>query len=1256
MGSGCVLLSCAPSSSKSQTLETQAAWRSSRALSAARASARSRWLRKRGATPASAEKTNGGAGARAFFAELLFFAKPGLASDAALVARACASVARRGDGRETARDSAGDARGNGAAAEATRASWRALLAADVETAEDSARATLVASRVVAFAFSALGEHAEAALGANEAWALAWAVLALTDESEALSRDASRTFEPGRGNCEKRSVSARALRRGGAAERLRAASARRPRCAATARLLEVLWTRVARRYGDEPKNTAGVGIDRRVPDADATSFAVQLLSLPRAWRRGGDPVTAWHASVAALHALTRASGRVRFPDPPESEDRRRGHGGYAAAWALGNLVEGAGVGLAAVGKVSRAERRRAATRFAESAASLLRQLPPGTTLWTRDAEAIASIASEAREAGVPEAEGGRPSDGTGVAETDDGGFVDGVAPMDSEDAAETNAVASSDFSDSDGSSLASDDEVDEVDEGARRAATRRRRRGAGSNGTGSAFPLGLRSVHPGARAQIVSALEPGFLKMLVDACLVDGAETATHGDEGDHGFAVSVDSADAGDPAAPTTRAAASEAGARAVSSFVAALAARLRSADRGALMSSLAFGTPFIARAWRVYSRFCEARRWPKEDGFFPTRGSERERFGAPNAAGVAPPFGSRLKTASGAGSSYTVTPNARWMTALGVFASAYGTFLLTGDDEEFAKRGKPLPAAETPALVATLRDALWHALWVEASDDAPPEARRDDDDDNDEDAFASRAFTTRSLARALAQVHDRNGRLGLVDPSLFHAPELFASGGGSAADGFLVEAAADLGAGASARRRDSRAGRRRGRAAELLRRGPALVPFDARVRWFAAGIARDRAESVGLRGGGAAEFLGIAPEHHVTVTRGRVFDDAMDQLGPAVFAADAAKWRVANPGVRPPGSLKGTVRVRFLNQHGVEEPGVDGGGLFKDFLGALVREAFDAKAGLFAETPDLTLYPNPASETACGADHLRRLEFLGAVLGKAVYEGILVDVPLAGFFLAKLRDGRPPELNDLATLDGETYRHLLSLKTLAPADVASLGLDFTATDQSRYASRRGDAHASVELVPGGGDVAVTAANRGRYVHLMAHHLLHRQIKKQSAAFVRGFRSLIEPETLRVFAPAELRLLISGAGGGLNVADLAACTVYSGGYFAEHPTIAMLWRILDGFSRDDQRAFLRFVTACPNTPLLGFSQLAPSFCVHRAGMGGGLEAPEASADTDRLPTAATCMNMLKLPPYASEETAREKLLLAIHSESGFDLS
>ena len=87
-------------------------------------------------------------------------------------------------------------------------------------------------------------------------------------------------------------------------------------------------------------------------------------------------------------------------------------------------------------------------------------------------------------------------------------------------------------------------------------------------------------------------------------------------------------------------------------------------------------------------------------------------------------------------------------------------------------------------------------------------------------------------------------------------------------------------------------------------------------------------------------EAFGLSPENHVVATRGRVFEDAVEQLGPAVFRADRAAFAAQYPDRPPPGDLRGIVRVRFLNQHGVEEPGVDGGGLFKDFLGALVAEA----------------------------------------------------------------------------------------------------------------------------------------------------------------------------------------------------------------------------------------------------------------------------------------------------------------------------
>ena len=43
-------------------------------------------------------------------------------------------------------------------------------------------------------------------------------------------------------------------------------------------------------------------------------------------------------------------------------------------------------------------------------------------------------------------------------------------------------------------------------------------------------------------------------------------------------------------------------------------------------------------------------------------------------------------------------------------------------------------------------------------------------------------------------------------------------------------------------------------------------------------------------------------------------------------------------------------------------------------------------------------------------------------------------------------------------------------------------------------------------------------------------------------------------------------------------------------------------------------------------------------------------------DVDRLPSASTCYNMLKLPNYRRASTLKEKLLYAITSNAGFELS
>ena len=67
--------------------------------------------------------------------------------------------------------------------------------------------------------------------------------------------------------------------------------------------------------------------------------------------------------------------------------------------------------------------------------------------------------------------------------------------------------------------------------------------------------------------------------------------------------------------------------------------------------------------------------------------------------------------------------------------------------------------------------------------------------------------------------------------------------------------------------------------------------------------------------------------------------------------------------------------------------------------------QGFDPNAALFAATSDNKLYPNPAAGAMVG-EAPQLLDFLGRMLGKALFEGILLELPLAGFFLKQLRPG----------------------------------------------------------------------------------------------------------------------------------------------------------------------------------------------------------------------------------------------------------
>lgn len=105
------------------------------------------------------------------------------------------------------------------------------------------------------------------------------------------------------------------------------------------------------------------------------------------------------------------------------------------------------------------------------------------------------------------------------------------------------------------------------------------------------------------------------------------------------------------------------------------------------------------------------------------------------------------------------------------------------------------------------------------------------------------------------------------------------------------------------------------------------------------------------------------------------------------------------------------------------------------------------------------------------------------------------------------------------------------------------------------------------------------------------------------------------------------------------------------GYDEDHPTIQFFWQVVAAFTPQQQHKLLQFVTGTDSVPLLGFSQLEPRFCIQLSHV--DRDSDEANSD---LPTASTCMNLLKLNPFLDPVLMREKLLYAIENCVGFELS
>ncbi|KAF9427156.1 hypothetical protein BGZ94_005384 [Podila epigama] len=266
--------------------------------------------------------------------------------------------------------------------------------------------------------------------------------------------------------------------------------------------------------------------------------------------------------------------------------------------------------------------------------------------------------------------------------------------------------------------------------------------------------------------------------------------------------------------------------------------------------------------------------------------------------------------------------------------------------------------------------------------------------------------------------------------------------------------------------------------ALQILETMPHVIPFSARLEIFRGFIRDDklqRAQSLAL----------VRPDLHqsvmVKIRRGYVLEDGYQNLG----QLSANGW-------------KNTIRVKFVNEVGADEAGIDQGGPFKEFMESFLEAGFSPNLNLFTTTTASMnlMYPSPTSHYTHPQNGLALFQLFGKMLGKAMYEGLLVEVKFAGFFLSKIL-GRTVFLDEMRTYDEEMFKNLMFLKKYE-GDVEDLGLTFS-MDEEIFGTRH-----TIELLHGGKDIEVTKDNRINYIFQVSDYRLNKQIQEQSRAFIEG--------------------------------------------------------------------------------------------------------------------------------------------------------
>jgi hypothetical protein len=299
---------------------------------------------------------------------------------------------------------------------------------------------------------------------------------------------------------------------------------------------------------------------------------------------------------------------------------------------------------------------------------------------------------------------------------------------------------------------------------------------------------------------------------------------------------------------------------------------------------------------------------------------------------------------------------------------------------------------------------------------------------------------------------------------------------------------------------------------------------------------------------------------------------------------------------------LKLPIILRFK-----DEPGIDEGGVRKEFFQLIMAELFSSTYGMFKHNEDTQLYwfNGKSMEPPI------YFELVGSLMGIALHNGLNINVPLAPVVF-KLLFGERPDMSDMLIWQPElanSLQFILDYEDHAKKPLEDIVCRTFSVDVESFGSIE-----SIDLIPNGSEIVVNKENREHFVRQYIEYEFQRQCAVQFASFKKGFERLADTSFLKdVLNADELEQTICGERK-LNFAELKDGARYCNGYTRECKEMTWFWDIvLNEWDEAKRRKLLTFSTGSDRAPVSGLKHM--KFYIIKDG-----------DEEEKLPTSHTCFN------------------------------